>query len=203
MSESATSTMSSMQITSLEGPAALQAMEAPVPLARDGQVLIRVRAAGVSFPELLQTRGLYQMAPPLPFIPGSEVAGEVVTAPDDSSFAAGDRVAALTVLGGFAEYAVAKADLTFPLPNGLSFEQAAGFGLNYLTAYFALVERGGMRAGESVLVHGAAGGVGTAAIQVARALGAGRIVAVVSTADKGEVASAAGADEVVLADGFR
>ena len=203
MSESGPSTMTSMQITSLEGPGALEAVQAPVPVPRDGEVLIRVRAAGVSFPELLQTRGLYQLAPPLPFIPGSEVAGEIVAAPDGSGFASGDRVAALTVLGGFAEYALAKADLTFPLPTGLSFEQAAGFGLNYLTAYFALVERGAMRPGESVLVHGAAGGVGTAAIQVARAFGAGRIVAVVSTPEKGEVATAAGADEILMADGFR
>ncbi len=203
MSEAAPSTMRSMQISSLDGPAALEARSAAVPVPRDGEVFIRVRAAGVSFPEVLQTRGLYQLAPPLPYIPGSEVAGEVVSAPAGSGFAPGDRVVAFTVLGGFAEYAVAKADLTFPLPAELSFEQAAGFGLNYLTAYFALVERGAMRAGESVLVHGAAGGIGTAAIQVARAFGAGRIVAVVSTVEKGEVASAAGADVVVMADGFR
>jgi NADPH2:quinone reductase len=203
MSEAVPSTMTSMQITSLEGPAALEARPAAVPVPRDDEVLIRVRAAGVSFPEVLQSRGLYQLAPPLPFIPGSEVAGDVVSAPAGSGFAPGDRVVAFTVLGGFAEYAVAKTGLTFPLPAELSFEQAAGFGLNYLTAYFALVERGAMRAGESVLVHGAAGGIGTAAIQVARAFGAGRVVAVVSTAEKGEVASAAGADVVVMADGFR
>ncbi|MBW4033761.1 MAG: NADPH:quinone oxidoreductase family protein [Acidobacteria bacterium] len=195
--------MTSMQITSLEGPAALESRQVAVPVPRDGEVFIRVRAAGVSFPEVLQSRGLYQLAPPLPFIPGSEVAGEVVSAPAGSDFAPGDRVVAFTVLGGFAEYAVAQTDLTFPLPGELSFEQAAGFGLNYLTAYFALVERGAMRAGESVLVHGAGGGIGTATIQVARAFGAGRIVAVVSTAEKGEVASAAGADVVVMADGFR
>ena len=203
MTEAVPSTMTSMQITSLEGPAALESRPVAVPVPRDGEVFIRVRAAGVSFPEVLQSRGLYQLAPPLPFIPGSEVAGEVVSAPAGSDFAPGDRVVAFTVLGGFAEYAVAKTDLTFPLPAELSFEQAAGFGLNYLTAYFALVERGAMRAGESVLVHGAGGGIGTAAIQVARAFGAGRIVAVVSTAEKGEVASAAGADVVVMADGFR
>lgn len=192
-----------MQITSLDGPAALESVEQPAPVPGGGEVLIRVRAAGVSFPEVLQTRGRYQLAPPLPFTPGSEVAGEIVSAPDDSGFAPGDRVAAFSLLGGFAEQAVAKVGLTFRLPSALSFEQGAGFGLNYLTAYFALVERGGMRAGDSVLVHGAAGGVGTAAIQVARAFGAGRIVAVVSTAEKGEVATAAGAGEVVLADGFR
>jgi NADPH2:quinone reductase len=195
--------MRSVQITSLDGPSAVQVVEVAEPVPRAGEVLIAVMAAGVSFPELLQTRGLYQLAPPLPFVPGAEVAGVVISAPEGSGFAPGDRVAALTVLGGFAEQAVARVDLTFPLLEALSFEQAASFGLNYLTAYFALIERGGMRPGESVLVHGASGGVGTAAIQVARAYGAGRIVGVVSTEEKGRVAMDAGADAVVMADGFR
>src|ERR1700712_4796398 len=150
--------MRSMQITSLEGPTAIEPTEQPVPVPKDGEILIRVRAAGVAFPELLQTRGLYQLAPPLPFTPGTEAAGEVVSAPAGSGFEPGDRVTAITLLGGFAEHAVAKTEFTFALPEKLSFEQGAGFGLNYLTAYFALVERGAMRAGESVLVHGAAGG---------------------------------------------
>jgi NADPH2:quinone reductase len=107
------------------------------------------------------------------------------------------------MLGGFAEVALAAPDLTFALPDGVSFEEGASFIFNYGTAYFALVERGGMQAGESVLVHGAAGGIGTASIQVAKAFGAGRVVAVVSTDAKGEVAVAAGADEYVLADGFK
>lgn len=195
--------MRAIHISSLDGPSAVQAVDVPQPEPGPDQVLIRVRAAGVSFPEVLQTRGLYQIQPPLPFVPGSEVAGEIVTAPEGSGLAPGDRVVSMVLLGGFAEYAVAQADMAFPLPDSVSFEQAASIPLNYLTAYFGLVQRGRMIEGESVLVHGAAGGIGTAAIQVAKAFGAGRVVAVTSTPEKGEVATAAGADEVVLADGFK
>ncbi len=195
--------MRAVQIVSLDGPSAVELVDVPQPEPGSDQVLIRVRAAGVSFPELLQTRGLYQLKPDLPFVPGSEVAGEVVSAPEGSGLAPGDRVAALVLLGGFAEHAVTQVDLVFPLPDALSFEQGAALPLNYLTAYFALVTRGRLAEGESVLVHGAAGGVGTASIQIAKAFGAGAVVAVTSTAEKGEVAKAAGADEVVLVDGFK
>ncbi|MGI9085714.1 MAG: NADPH:quinone oxidoreductase family protein [Aeromicrobium sp.] len=195
--------MRAVQIVSLDGPSAVEVVDVPEPEANADQVLIRVRAAGVSFPEVLQTRGLYQLKPPLPFVPGSEVAGEIVSAPDGSGLAHGDRVVALVLLGGFAEHAVAQADMVFPLPAELTFEQGASIPLNYLTAHFALVTRGKMAEDESVLVHGAAGGVGTAAIQVAKAFGAGRVVAVTSTPEKGQIARAAGADEVVLADGFK
>ena len=195
--------MRAVQIVSLDGPSAVEVVDIPQPEPSSDQVLIRVRAAGVSFPELLQTRGLYQLKPPVPFVPGSEVAGEVVSAPAGSGLAPGDRVAAMVLLGGFAEYAVTQPDAVFPLPDSLSFEQAAAIPLNYMTAHFGLVVRGQMSEGESVLVHGAAGGVGTASIQVAKAFGAGKVVAVTSTPEKGDVASAAGADEVVLADGFK
>ena len=195
--------MRAVQIVSLDGPSAVEVVDVPLPEPGTDQVLIRVRAAGVSFPELLQTRGLYQFKPDLPFVPGSEVAGEVVSAPEGSGLTPGDRVAALVLLGGFAEHAVTQPDLVFPLPDSLSFEQGAALPLNYLTAYFALVTRGQLVKGESVLVHGAAGGVGTAAIQVAKAFGAGKVIAVTSTTEKGAVATAAGADEVVLVDGFR
>jgi NADPH2:quinone reductase len=195
--------MRAVQIVSLDGPSAVEVVDVPQPEPSSDQVLIRVRAAGVSFPELLQTRGLYQLKPPVPFVPGSEVAGEVVSAPAGSGLAPGDRVAAMVLLGGFAEYAVTQADAVFPLPDSLSFEQAAAIPLNYMTAHFGLVVRGQLAEGESVLVHGAAGGVGTASIQVAKAFGAGNVVAVTSTPEKGEVATAAGADEVVLADGFK
>jgi NADPH2:quinone reductase len=194
--------MRAVQITTLDGPSAVEVTELPDPVAGEGQVLVRVRAAGVSFPEVLQTRGLYQVKPDLPFVPGSEVAGEVVSAPEGSGFAPGDRVAGFCLLGGFAEQAVCAVDMTFPLPDAVSFEQGASVPLNYLTAYFALVERGRLAEGERVLVHGAAGGVGTASIQVAKAFGAGHVVAVTSTAEKGAVAIDAGADEFVLADGF-
>lgn len=195
--------MKAIQITMLEGPHAVELVEIDEPVAGDGEVLIAVKAAGVSFPEVLQSRGLYQMKPPLPFTPGSEVAGEVVAADESSGFKPGDRVVGFTLLGGFAELAIAQADLVFHLPDAVSYEQGASLPLNYLTAYFALIERGHLAEGESVLVHGAAGGVGTAAIQIAKAFGAGRVVAVTSTPEKGAVAMEAGADEFVLAEGFR
>jgi NADPH2:quinone reductase len=163
-------------------------------------VVVEVAAAGVSFPEVLQTRGEYQVKPPLPFVPGSEVAGTVRSAPEGSDLAPGDRVAAFPMLGGFAEVAVAPGFLAFPLPDALDWRQGAGLILNYHTAWFALVIRGRLAAGETVLVHGAAGGVGTASIQVAKGLGA-RAIAVVSSDAKEEVARAAGAEAVVRADG--
>ena len=163
-------------------------------------VLVEVRAAGVSFPELLQTRGEYQLKPPLPFVPGSEVAGIVRSAPDGAAVSPGDRVAAFTALGGFAEVAVSPTFFAFRLPDELDFAQGAGLILNYHTAYFSLKLRGRLTDGETVLVHGAAGGVGTAALQVAKGLGA-RTIAVVSSDEKETVAREAGADEVLRSDG--
>lgn len=195
--------MKAAQITTLDGPKALEIVDVPMPVPGQRDVLIGVRAAGVSFPELLQTRGQYQDKPPLPYVPGAEVAGEVISAPDGSGFSLGDRVAAFTIRGGFAERATADATLTFHLPRNVTFEQGSGLGLNYLTAYFGLVERGRLVVGESVLVHGAAGGVGTAAIQIAKAFGAGRVTGIVSNDAKGAIALAAGADDFVLVDGFR
>ncbi|MFL6090624.1 MAG: NADPH:quinone oxidoreductase family protein [Aeromicrobium sp.] len=194
--------MRAIQIVTLDGPDAVQLNEVPQPEAGDGQVLIRVRAAGVSFPELLQTRGLYQFKPPPPFTPGSEVAGDVVSAPQGSGLAPGDRVASMVMLGGFAEYALGTLDGTFKLPDALSYAEGAALPLNYLTCHFALVTRAHIQPGEVVLVHGAAGGVGTAAIQTAKAFGAGRVIAVASTEEKRAVALAAGADDAVPADGF-
>jgi NADPH2:quinone reductase len=154
----------------------------------------------VSFPEVLQTRGQYQFKPELPFVPGSEVGGIVRSAPEGASVAAGDRVAAFCMLGGFAEVVVAPAHMTFKLPDELDFAQGAALVLNYHTAYFALKLRGRLSDGETVLVHGAAGGVGTASLQVAKGLGA-RTIAVVSTDEKERIAREAGADEVVRSDG--
>ncbi|MGO1167213.1 MAG: NADPH:quinone oxidoreductase family protein [Janibacter sp.] len=193
--------MRAIHISTLDGPDAVELVDLPDP-AEEGLVTIVVKAAGVAFPELLQTRGLYQMKPDLPFVPGAEVAGIVESAPEGSGFSVGDRVAALSLLGGFADTVQAHPDLTFTLPDEVAFEEAASFTFNYATVYFALVERGGLVEGEAVLVHGAAGGIGTAAIQMAKAFGAGRVIGVVSTEAKGEVARSAGADEVVLADGF-
>jgi NADPH2:quinone reductase len=198
--------MRAIQITELSGPdRATSLVELPEPepdhaMSPGEGLLVEVHAAGVSFPEVLQTRGEYQLKPQLPFVPGSEVAGVLRSAPGDASLAAGDRVIAFTVLGGFAELAVAPAHLVFPLPEGLDFRQGAGLILNYHTAHFALTHRGRLAAGETVLVHGAAGGVGTAALQVAAGLGA-RTIAVVSSDAKAEVARRAGADHVLRSDG--
>jgi NADPH:quinone reductase len=195
-----------IQIVELTGPeSALRAVEVPDPepshmLTPGRGVVVEVHAAGVSFPEVLQTRGEYQVQPPLPFIPGSEVGGVVRSAPDGAAVKEGDRVAAFCMLGGFAETAVAPDFFCFPLPDSLDFAQGAALVLNYHTAYFALKTRGRLAEGEWVLVHGAAGGVGTAAVQVARGLGA-RTIAVVSSEEKERVARAAGADEVIRAAG--
>jgi NADPH2:quinone reductase len=156
----------------------------------------------VTFPEVLQSRGEYQLKPDLPFVPGSEVAGTVRSAPDGSALTAGQRVVAFPGLGAYAEVVAVPEAMVFPLPERLSFEQGAALPMNYLTMHFGLTKRGQLREGETVLVHGAAGGVGTAAVQLAAALGA-RVIAVTSTPEKAEVARAAGAHETVLADGFR
>ena len=169
--------MRAVQIVELSGPSSLKLVDdLPEPgpehmLAPDGGVIVEVKAAGVSFPEVLQTRGEYQIKPPLPFVPGSEVAGTIRSAPDGANVAEGDRVAACCMLGGFAELAVAPPWLTFKLPEQLDAAQGAGVILNYHTAYFSLKLRGRLAEGETVLVHGAAGGVGTASLQVAKALG--------------------------------
>lgn len=194
-----------VQISELSGPEAVRVVDvrAPEPshmLTPGEGVVIDVAAAGVSFPDVLQTRGLYQLKPDPPFTPGCEVAGVVAQAPAESDFQVGDRVMGFTVLGGMAEQAVAPAYLTFALPDALDFAQGASVILNYHTVYFALKLRGRLQEGERVLVHGAAGGVGSAALQVAKALGASTI-AVVSSDEKERVAREAGADEVVRSDG--
>jgi NADPH:quinone reductase len=198
--------MRAVQITELSGPSSALSLvdlpepEASHPLSPGSGVVVDVHAAGVSFPEVLQTRGEYQIKPDVPFVPGSEVGGVVRSAPDGAGVSEGDRVAAMCLLGGFAEVAVAPEFLVFPLSDELDFAEGAGLILNYHTAYFALKLRGRLAEGESVLVHGAAGGVGTAALQVAKGLGA-RTVAVVSSDDKEQVAREAGADEVLRSDG--
>ncbi len=198
--------MRAMQIVELTGPdTGLKLVDAPEPepshmLTPGRGVVVEVRAAGVSFPEVLQTRGEYQVKPPLPFVPGSEVGGVVRSASDGAAVKAGDRVAAFCMLGGFAEVAVAPEFFCFALPEPLDFAQGAGLVLNYHTAYFALKLRGRLSEGEWVLVHGGAGGVGTASLQVARGLGA-RTIAVVSSDEKERVAREAGAAEVVRSGG--
>jgi NADPH2:quinone reductase len=187
-------------ITALTGPDAIEIREVAEPTPERDQVLVDVEYVGVVFPDVLQTRGEYQLRPDVPFTPGWEVSG--VVRADVGGFRAGDRVAAMPVVGGLAETVAVDAHMVFPLPDGVPFDKAAALPLNYLTVHFALTRRAQLRKGETVLVHGAAGGVGTAACQLAAAYGA-RVIAVVSTPKKGEVAKEAGAHDIVLADGFR
>lgn len=194
--------MRAVQIARLDGPEAAEVVEIDEPAA-DG-VVIEVHAAGVAFPDALQSRGLYQYKPDLPYVPGGEIAGVVRSAPADAHVAAGDRVAGLTMLyGGMAEVVTLPAAQVFRLPDSVSFVAGAGLLFNDLTVLFALRERGRLAEGETVLVHGAAGGIGTSTLRLAPALGAGRTIAVVSTEAKGDIARAAGATDVVLADGFK
>ena len=189
-------------VTRLDGPSAVEVTDVPATAAADGQVLVDVRAVGISFPDLLLSKGEYQVRPDLPFPLGVDFAGVVREAPEGSGFGSGDRVACVLPYGGAMETVAVHPEGVFPLPDALTFEQGAAIPMNYLTAHFALAERAGLREGETVLVHGGAGGVGTATIQVAKGYGA-RTIAVVSTDEKFATARAAGADEVVLLEGFR
>jgi len=191
--------MRALTVTALTGPDGVSVTEQPAPAAGD-RVLVEVHAAGLSFPDLLRSQGAYQDRSEPPFVLGGEFAGVVVSAPAGSGFAAGQRVAGIVPGGGAAaELVAAPAAGLLELPEALSFEQGAGLILNYETAILALEVRGRMRAGETVLVHGAAGGTGTAALQVARGLG-GETIAVVSDDGKAEVARAAGAGHVLRSD---
>jgi len=196
--------MRAVRVTALGGPESVELAEVDEPSPGSDSVVVEVHAAGVAFPDALLTRGRYQYRPDLPFTLGAELAGVVRSAPADAGVRAGDRVVGLTMIGGaMAETAVLGADRVFPLPDHISFEAGAGLLFNDLTVYFALTERGRLTAGETVLVHGAAGGIGTSTLRLAPALGAGRVIAVVSTEEKADVARAAGATDIVLAGGFK
>jgi len=188
------------KIVGFTGPDDVQWTEADEPEANGG-VIIDVTAAGVSFADLLQTRGAYQMRVPLPYTPGMDAAGLVRSAGPGLSLSAGQPVAVLLPYGCWQEVVRAPAERVLPLPEGMSFEAGAAAPLNYLTGLFALVWRARAQPGETLLVHGAAGGVGSAAIQLGRALGL-RTVAVVSDEAKSEFASRSGADHTVLSDGW-
>jgi NADPH2:quinone reductase len=188
-----------VQVSELDGPDAARVVEVDEPSV-EGAMTIQVHAAGISFPDVLMTRGLYQYKPEPPFVLGSEAAGVVLSTPDGTGFSEGDRVASMTLGGTFAERAAVMPQMTFGLPDELSFQEGAAYVLNYHTAHFGLLRRGRLTEGETLLVHGAAGGVGTAAIQVGKAAGA-RVIGVVSTDEKERVAREAGADEVVRSDG--
>jgi NADPH2:quinone reductase len=193
--------MRSVQVVRLDGPRGVEVVDAPDPSPGPGQVLVEVHALGMSWPDLLQSRGEYQLRPELPFQLGVDFAGVVVAAPAASGFAPGDRVACVLPYGGGADLVAVDAGSVFPLPDGVDLVKAAALPMNYLTAQFALHTRGQLQPDETVLVHGAAGGVGTASLQVARGYGA-RTVAVVSTEAKAEFVRGLGADHAVLTDGF-
>lgn len=192
--------MQAWQVTRLGEPSvAMERLEVPTPEPAAGQVLIRVAATALNFPDVLMSRGEYQIKPDLPFISGIEAAGKVVAWGEGvTGFGTGDRVFGLTELpaGGFAEMALLDAAVTFPVPDGLDDAEAASLFVGYQTSWFALHRRARIQPGETLLVHAAAGGVGSAAVELGKAAGA-RVVAVVGGPEKAAAARALGADIVV------
>jgi len=179
------------------GVEALQWKELPTPEPKAGEVRVAIRAASLNFPDLLIVQNKYQMKPPLPFVPGSEFAGIVEAVGEGVSHVkVGDAVAAFAGTGGFATHAVVSAALVMPLPEGFAFDDAAAFVLTYGTTHHALVDRAALKAGETLLVLGAAGGVGTAAIQIGKVLGA-RVIAAASSDEKCALCREIGADETI------
>ncbi len=182
-----------------EPKAVLELEDIDAPRPGRGQVLVRVLAAAANFPDVLMCRGEYQVRPPLPFTPGVELCGEVVELGESAmGVALGDRVIGTTALpaGGFAELALMDSATTFPAPQALDDAEAASLHIGYQTGWFALHRRAALRPGETLLVHAAAGGVGSAAIQLGKAAGA-RVIGVVGGPDKAEFARALGADVVI------
>ena len=170
----------------------IETREDPEPGA--GEVLIEVKAAGVNFPDILTVEGKYQFKPPLPFIPGTEVSGVVTKLGEGvTTRQVGDEVVGMVQMGAFATQVVTSEYTTFPKGDSMSFDQAAGFAVTYGTSYYALKQRAQLQAGETVLVLGAAGGVGIATIQIAKAMGA-TVIAAASTEEKLDFACEAGAD---------
>ncbi|MBX7449097.1 NADPH:quinone oxidoreductase family protein [Mycolicibacterium sp. 3033] len=193
--------MKALVAQELSGPTGLSYTDMTDP-AGDGQVVIDVRAAGVCFPDLLLLRGEYQLRLDPPFVPGMEVAGTVRSAPAGSSFAVGQRVSAFTMLGGYAEQVAVDPGSVVPTPRDVDDASAAALLGNYYTMYFALQRRAALHAGETVLVLGSGGGVGTAAVQIAKGLGA-RVIAMVHRPAAVEFVESLGADVVLpLADGW-
>ncbi len=183
-----------------ENPTGVDALtwaELPTPEPKVGEVLIEIKAASLNFTDLLIVQNKYQMKPPLPFVPGSEYAGIVqAVGADVDHLQVGQHVACLSGTGGFATHTIAPAALCMPLPAGFAFVDAAAFIMIYATSYHALVDRAQLKAGETVLVLGAAGGVGTAAIQIAKAVGA-RVIAAASTQEKCDLCKTIGADAII------
>jgi len=183
-----------------ENPVGVDALtwkELPTPQPGAGEVLLEIQAASLNFPDLLIVQNKYQMKPPLPFVPGSEYAGVVRAVGEGvQGLQVGQAVACLSGTGGFGTHTLAPAKLCMPLPAGFPAVDAAAFIMTYATSHHALIDRGQLRAGDTVLVLGAAGGVGTAAIQIAKAVGA-KVIAAASTDEKCALCTAQGADETI------
>ena len=183
-----------------ENPVGVDALtwkELPTPAPKAGEVLIEIKAASLNFPDLLIVQNKYQMKPALPFVPGSEYAGVVQAVGEGvTHLKAGQSVACLSGTGGFGTHTIAPAALCMPLPPGFAHVDAAAFIMIYATSYHALVDRAQLKAGDTVLVLGAAGGVGTSAIQIAKAVGA-RVIAAASTDEKCALCSSIGADATI------
>ena len=194
--------MKAFELMAYAGPDGLTLVDAPAPEPSDCELLLDVHAIGVNFPDLLMTRGEYQFKPKLPTIPGCEVAGVVARAPEGSGWRIGDRAAAFIWHGGYAEQVAVSLHAVTSVPDRVELTTASGMVVNYQTVLFALQRRGQAKRGDHVLVMGAAGGIGTAALQVARGLGA-RVLAGVADDNQAETARAAGATEtIVLRTGF-
>ena len=193
--------MRAYELITYDGPAGLRLTDLPRPEADEQSALVDVRSLGVNFPDLLMTQGLYQLKPDPPFVPGCEIAGVVRSAPAGSGFTAGDRVGAFVWQGGYAETTAVPVEHLVRLPDSMPFDAAAALLVNHHTVHFALSRRGRLQRGETVLVLGAAGGIGSAAVQVATGLGArvlGGVMAGPAADGQRAVALDAGADEVVL-----
>ena len=183
-----------------ENPVGIEALtwkEMPTPVPAAGEVLIEIKAASLNFPDILIVQNKYQMKPALPFVPGSEYAGTVAAVGAGvTHLKVGQSVACLSGTGGFGTHTIAPAERCMPLPTGFSFVDAAAFIMIYATSHHALIDRAQLKAGETVLVLGAAGGVGTAAIQIAKAIGA-KVIAAASTDEKCALCKSIGADETI------
>ncbi len=189
--------MRAVRCHDLVGPSGLRVDELPEPEPGPGEVVLEVRAAGVNFPDVLLSYGKYQFKPPTPFVPGGEAAGVVAAVGAGvTGVAVGDRAVVTMVHGAFAERVVVPAEAVLRVPAAVSFEVAAATLLTYATTWHALVDRAGLRAGETLLVLGAAGGVGIAAVEIGKLLGA-RVIAAASSAEKLAFCRAHGADETI------
>ena len=195
--------MRALLSTAPGGPETLSVGELPSPVAGPGELKVRVRAAAINFPDVLIIEDNYQLKPPRPFAPGGEIAGEVIAVgagvpgPEDGGWAVGDRLIAVPGWGGLVEEIVVPAETAFRLPEARSFTDGAALLLTYATSIYALYDRGNLAAGQTLLVLGAAGGVGLAAVELGKARGA-RVIAAVSSEAKAAAAKAAGADEAIV-----